>query len=223
VASAPGALRASYHLSSASRQDSGPSFPLPIAAVVDDLAYMSAVLADAFLARSRYYLGLEYPGKIRLALTEMPVERLWERANAASNSPANLLLHLAGNVRQWIVSGVGGAPDTRMRDAEFAAREGAALGELLASLDAACADAVAVLNRLDAAALEETRIIQGRRTTVFAAIYHVVEHFSGHTGQLILMAKAAAPAGRIRFYDDTGGLARPLFLPAGMSDAPEMP
>jgi hypothetical protein len=68
----------------------------------------------------------------------------------------------------------------------------------------------------------ETRTIQGRRTTVFAAVYHVVEHFAGHTGQLILLAKAAAPAGSIRFYDDTGGLARPLFLPDGMSDAPDV-
>ena len=51
-----------------------------------------------------------------------------------------------------------------------------------------------------------------------AAVYHVVEHFAGHTGQLILLAKAAAPEGAVRFYDDTGGLARPLFLPEGGSD-----
>jgi uncharacterized damage-inducible protein DinB len=184
---------------------------------------MTSVLVASFLERSRYYLGLEYPGKIRLALSAMPAEQLWHRANAASNSPANLVLHLSGNVRQWIVSGVGGAPDVRARDAEFAAREGAGLEALLTTLESACADAVAVLGHLDAAALTETRTIQGRRTTVFAAIYHVVEHFSGHTGQLILLAKAAAPAGSIRFYDDTGGLARPLFLPEGMSDAPDVP
>ncbi|MBI3792032.1 MAG: hypothetical protein HY275_14300 [Gemmatimonadetes bacterium] len=63
-------------------------------------------------------------------------------------------------------------------------------------------------------------MIQGRTTNVFSAIYHVVEHFSGHTGQLILMAKAAAPAGAVKFYEDAGGLARPLFLPAGMTDEP---
>ncbi|MBK7907581.1 MAG: DUF664 domain-containing protein [Gemmatimonadetes bacterium] len=177
-------------------------------------------LASTFLERSRYYLGREYPGKIRLALSAMPADLLWQRANASSNSAGNLVLHLAGNVRQWIVSGVGGAPDVRQRDAEFAARDGAGLDALLATLDAACADAVAVFDRLDAGALGESRVIQGRTTTVFAAIYHVVEHFSGHTGQLILMAKAAAPDGAVRFYDDTGGLARPLFLPAGMTDAP---
>lgn len=181
---------------------------------------MSLDLATAFLERSRYYLGLEYPGKIRLALTALPAERLWHRANASSNSAGNLVLHLAGNVRQWIVSGVGGAPDARHRDAEFAARDGAPLADLLATLESACADAAEVLSRLDAVALTESRLIQGRRTHVFAAIYHVVEHFSMHTGQLILMAKAWAPEGTIRFYDDTGGLARPLFLPTGMTDEP---
>lgn len=181
---------------------------------------MPTDLASSFLERSRYYLGVEYPGKIRLALTAMPADALWRRANASSNSAGNLVLHLAGNVRQWIVSGVGGAPDVRERDAEFAARDGAGLDRLLATLDASCADAVAVFDRLDAGKLAESRMIQGRKTTVFAAIYHVVEHFSGHTGQLILMAKAAAPEGAVRFYDDTGGLARPLFLPEGASDAP---
>ncbi len=179
---------------------------------------MSPDLATRFLDRSRYYLGLEYPGKIRLALTPMPADQLWHRANDDSNSAGNLVLHLAGNVRQWIVSGVGGATDHRNRDAEFSARDGAPLADLLAVLDAACADAVAVLARLDAAALQETRLIQGRTTNVMSAIYHVVEHFAGHTGQLILLAKAASPSGSIRFYDDRGGLAKPLFLPEGVSD-----
>jgi uncharacterized damage-inducible protein DinB len=181
---------------------------------------MTLDLASAFLERSRYYLGVEYPGKIRLALTAMPPGHLWHRAHRSSNSAGNLVLHLAGNVRQWIVSGVGGAPDVRDRDAEFAARDGAGLGELLTTLESACADAVAVLARLDAATLAESRVIQGRQTTVFAAVYHVVEHFSGHTGQLILMAKDASSPGAVRFYDDAGGLARPLFLPPGMTDAP---
>lgn len=177
--------------------------------------------ATAFLERSLYYLGHEYPGKIRLALTAMPAERLWERANVDSNSAGNLLLHLTGNVRQWIISGLGGASDVRLRDAEFSATEGARLETLLERLEATCAEAVTVLRGLDAGALMETRTIQGRRTTVLAAVYHVVEHFAGHAGQLILLAKAAAPVGSIRFYDDSDGLARPLFLPDGMSDAPE--
>ncbi len=181
------------------------------------LSPMTFDLATRFLERSRHYLGIEYPSKIRLALQAIPPEQLWWRANASSNSAGNLVLHLSGNVRQWIVSGVGGAGDVRARDAEFATRDGAPLPELLAMLDAACTDATDVLTRLDAASLAESRLIQGRETTVFSAIYHVVEHFAGHTGQIILLAKAFTPEA-VRFYDDTGGFAKPLFLPDNRSD-----
>ena len=178
---------------------------------------MSFDLSLRFLERSRHYLGVEYPAKIRAAALTVPADRIWWRANATSNSVGNLLLHLTRNVRQWIVSGVGGAPDVRHRDEEFAARGGADINALLDGLDAALRDVVAALDTLDANTLGESRTIQGRETTVFAAIYHVVEHFSGHTGQLILMAKSFSE-GAVRFYEDTGGLARPLFLPSGAND-----
>ncbi len=184
---------------------------------VCNFPHMSFDLATRFLERSRHYLGIEYPAKIRLALQAMPPGQLWWRANASSNSAGNLVLHLAGNVRQWIVSGVGGAPDVRARDAEFATRDGAPLPALLALLDAACTEATAVLRGLDASSLAESRMIQGRETTVFSAVYHVVEHFAGHTGQIILLAKSFAPDA-VRFYDDGGGLAKPLFMPHGATD-----
>jgi uncharacterized damage-inducible protein DinB len=174
-------------------------------------------LATRFLERSRHYLCAEYPAKITAALRTMPADRLWWRANEQSNSAGNLVLHLSGNVRQWIVSGVGGAPDARDRDAEFAAREGPSLDALIAQLQAACTDVESVLTTLSPESLGEPRTIQGRDTTVFAAIYHVVEHFAGHTGQIILLAKSFSP-GAVRFYDDTGGLARPLFMPNAVGD-----
>jgi uncharacterized damage-inducible protein DinB len=170
-----------------------------------------------FLERSRYYLGVEYPAKIRSAVLALPADRLWWRANPESNSVGNLVLHLAGNVRQWVVSGVGGAPDSRDRPAEFAAEGGPDASALLEHLEKALSEVDAVLARTSPDALGESRMIQGRETTVFAAIYHVVEHFAGHTGQIILMAKMHAP-GSIRFYDDAGGLARPTFLGDGRSD-----
>ncbi len=184
---------------------------------------MSAELAPHFIERSRYYLGVEYPAKIRAAVLTIPAERLWWRPNDSANSAGNLLLHLAGNVRQWIVSGVGGAPDIRQRDTEFAATSssGHTRDELLDDLDGACGEAVAVLSNLNEHTLAEARTIQGRKTTVFAAVYHVVEHFSGHAGQLILIAKWLTPAS-VRFYDDRDGLARPLFLDGG-SDTTPMP
>ncbi|MCL6650392.1 MAG: DUF1572 domain-containing protein [Chloroflexi bacterium] len=168
-------------------------------------------IAATFLARSRYYLCTEYPAKIRAAVTVLPPERLWWRPHEQANSVGNLLLHLAGNVRQWIVAGVGGHPDVRRRDLEFAARGGAEAEEMLAGLEATIREADSVIVQLLPSELLQRRVIQGRDLTVLEAIYHVVEHFSGHTGQIVWIAKMFAPE-KIRFYDDSEGVAKPTFL-----------
>jgi uncharacterized damage-inducible protein DinB len=171
-------------------------------------------LAGEFLARSRYYLDVEYPTKIRRCLDALPADAVWRRTDEGSNSIGNLLLHLAGNVRQWIVSSVGGAPDIRFRSAEFAALDGADATALFAELRTTLDEAVAVIASLTPEQLLERRTIQGRELSVLDAIYHVVEHFALHTGQIILLTKAAAP-GRIRFYEDAGGLAIPRWREGG--------
>ena len=167
-------------------------------------------IAREFLDRSRQYLGREYPAKIQRCLDVLPAEALWRRDDASENSVGNLLLHLSGNIRQWIVSGVGGAPDARQRSAEFEARDGRAAAELMAALLDTVRDADAVLASLDERSLGERRQIQGRDVNVLDAVYHVVEHFSMHTGQIILLTKRYAP-GRVQFYEDAGGLALPRF------------
>lgn len=167
-------------------------------------------IAETFLARARHYLADEYPAKLRLAVAPLPPDALWWRANDSSNSIGNLLLHLTGNVRQWIVSGVGGAPDTRYRSAEFEARDGASAADLLAVLTATLGAADGVLGRLTPEQLLTRRTIQARDVSVLDAVFHVVEHFGMHTGQIILLAKLHAP-GAIRFYEDAGGLARPIW------------
>jgi len=159
-----------------------------------------------FLDESRRYLAREYAVKIRLCLTELGDDDLWWRPNDQSNSIGNLLLHLAGNVRQWIVSGVGGAPDTRHRQAEFDERGPMPRRELLRRFDAAVAEADGVLRELDPRVLVESRRIQGRDTNVLKAVYHVVEHFGMHTGQIVYLTKLRT--GRdLGFYRDAGGLA----------------
>jgi uncharacterized damage-inducible protein DinB len=173
-------------------------------------------ITTPFLERSRHYLAFEYPTKIRHCLNVLPPSALWRRADADSNSIGNLLLHLAGNVRQWIVSAVGGAPDARHRSAEFTAREGASADELFATLRAAIDEADAVIAALTPAALLERRAVQGRDVSVLDAVYHVVEHFALHTGQIILLTKLHAP-GRIHFYEDAGGLAIPRWRDSGIS------
>ena len=167
-------------------------------------------IATEFIAHSRRYLASAYPTKIQRCLDVLPGDAIWRRDDDASNSIGNLLLHLSGNIRQWIVSGVGGAPDARDRGAEFAARDAEDGGALMERLLATVREADAVLASLDAGRLTERRTIQGRDVNVLDAVYHVVEHFSMHTGQIILLAKRLAP-GRVQFYEDAGGLARPRF------------
>jgi uncharacterized damage-inducible protein DinB len=167
-------------------------------------------IAREFIDRSRHFLVREYPAKIQRCLDVLPADALWRRDDASENSVGNLLRHLSGNVRQWIVSGIGGAPDARERSAEFAAREGGTAATLMADLVETLCQADAVLASLDARSLGEQRHIQGRDLSVLDAVYHVVEHFSMHTGQIILLTKRYAP-GRIQFYEDAGGLAMPRF------------
>lgn len=173
--------------------------------------------AEQFLIRTRYYLGVEYPAKIRQALYALPPDKLWWRPNESTNSAANLVLHLSGNVRQWIISGVGGAPDVRERDSEFSARSGSSAGQLVEVLEHTLSEVDAVLARVTPEQLNESRSIQGRSTNVLSALYHVTEHFSTHTGQIIWIAKMFAPDGMLRFYDDARNAA-PLFLENGRSD-----
>jgi uncharacterized damage-inducible protein DinB len=165
-----------------------------------------AEFGKAFLDESRRYLAREYAVKIRLCLEGLSDEDLWWRPNDRSNSIGNLLLHLAGNVRQWIVSGVGGAPGARDRQAEFDERGPMPRAELLRRFEAAVTEADAVLRDLDPAVLSHSRRIQGRDTSVFKAVYHVVEHFGMHAGQILYVAKLRT--GRdLAFYRDAGGLA----------------
>jgi uncharacterized damage-inducible protein DinB len=165
---------------------------------------------EIFLERSRYYLSKEYLAKIRQCVAVLPEGAVWKRANESSNSIANLLLHLAGNIRQWIVGGVGGKEVARDRASEFSAQNGASANELFGELEQALKEVDGILASLDPSELTRERKIQGRNTTVLSAIYHVVEHFAMHTGQIVLMTKAAAPDA-IHFYDDSRPTARPLW------------
>lgn len=144
----------------------------------------------AFLDRARRHLRDDYLPRLVIAVDSLGDEGIWRRANAHSNSAANLCLHLAGNARQWIVAGVGGAPDTRQRQEEFDATGGLSAAELVARTRLAFDDIDTALARVTPAMLGDHRHIQGHDTTVFAAIFHVCEHVAMHVGQVILLAKA---------------------------------
>ena len=127
--------------------------------------------------------------RIETCLTELPPHSLWARDSENENAVGNLLLHLEGNVRQWILSGIGAGPDERDRPGEFSARAGASASVLLAKLRGTVGEALALIRSLPHRRLTEEVSIQGYDTTVLSAIFHVVEHFSGHTYQIILLTK----------------------------------
>lgn len=157
----------------------------------------------AFLRASRHFLRGEYVPKIGRCLDRLDETDVWWRPNQDSNSVGNLLLHLAGNTRQWIVSGIGGAEDVRRRPREFA-RDGGDPGELFDALRGTVEEACEVLRAVEPADLEATRTIQGRDVTVLEAVYHVVEHFSMHTGQIVYVTKLRTGSD-LRFYRVSDG------------------
>jgi uncharacterized damage-inducible protein DinB len=127
--------------------------------------------------------------RITACVRALSPEQVWWRANPASNSVGNLALHLEGNVRQWIVSGLGGMPDRRQRDKEFSELGPIPRRTLLARLRKAVSEADRVMRKLDAEALARTYSIQGFRVTGVQAVFHVAEHFSQHAAQIILLTK----------------------------------
>ncbi len=168
------------------------------------------MVAELFISRSRYWLTKEYPIKLRHCVDALPTAETWSRPNESSNSVGNLLVHLAGNVTEWILGGVGGRTISRNRAGEFAQEEGRDASRLLRDLEAVLAKSDSVLAGIAPEDLGRSIVIQARETTILGAVYHVVEHFAMHTGQIVLLTKIYAPD-KIHFYEDAGGLAQPIW------------
>jgi uncharacterized damage-inducible protein DinB len=128
-------------------------------------------------------------GRIQDCLGRLTPEQIWTRNSANENAVGNLVLHLSGNVRQWIGSGVAGLADHRERDAEFDARGGKEPAELSELLNTTVAEVTAIVRAVPAARLTERITPQGHDVTVLEAVAHVVEHFAMHTGQIIFLTK----------------------------------
>ena len=157
-------------------------------------------ISRAFLARASEFLLGDYLPKIERCLEKLTDDQIWWRANEESNSIGNLILHLCGNARQWIICGVGGQPDNRNRDAEFEQRDVIARDELVALLRSTLSEVHTTLQALDPAIVLERRKIQGNDVEILEAIFHVTEHFSMHAGQIFLLTKLLT-ATDLRFYD----------------------
>jgi uncharacterized damage-inducible protein DinB len=116
-------------------------------------------------------------------------EQVWQRQGDYENAVGNLVLHLCGNARQWIMHGVGGAPDVRVRDAEFSATAGMSGAELIALFESTMAEAREVIVAVSAQRIVERIVPQGRDVSVMEAICQVVGHVQQHVGQIILATK----------------------------------
>ena len=128
-------------------------------------------------------------GKIRHCVDQLSDEQLWWRPAESMNSIGNLVLHLAGNLRQWIVSGVGGETDTRERGGEFAERGPISRDELLGLLDRTVDASREALNGITADGLLRPLRIQGFRLTALGAIFDSIPHFGGHTQEIVNLTR----------------------------------
>ncbi|MBV9182209.1 MAG: DUF1572 family protein [Acidobacteria bacterium] len=154
---------------------------------------------ELFLAFSRRKLLEQYWPRLRACVELLSDEQLWWRPNDASNSIGNLMLHLNGNVRQWLVASFNRLTDTRDRPAEFKALTGAGGSQLLAQLGKTMEEADEVLARLEESDLTTIFKIQGYDVSGLEAIYQVVEHFGLHYGQIVYITKMLH-GGDLGFY-----------------------
>ena len=146
--------------------------------------------ADLFLAFSRNKLIEQYWPRLRKAVEPLSLEQVWWRPNAASNSIGNLILHLNGNVWQWMVASFRVLEDKRNRPAEFSATGDLTSADLLARLGETMEESANVLARLTPENLLATYRIQGYTVSGLAAVYQVVEHFGLHYGQIVYITKS---------------------------------
>jgi uncharacterized damage-inducible protein DinB len=147
-------------------------------------------LAQALIDESdRRMFGECWP-RIKQCLAELTEDDIWFRPNEASNSVGNIVLHLCGNVGQYVLFALGGRPDRRKRAEEFSSRGPIPKAELIAKLDATLTEAREIIRGFDHAKLTEFRRVQGSDERAVAVIIHVVEHFSYHTGQIAYFVKA---------------------------------
>jgi hypothetical protein len=149
----------------------------------------TANLTTEFLEFSRWKLLEQYWPRLRTCVESLKDEQVWWRPNDVSNSIGNLILHLNGNVSQWLVAPFDHDEDTRNRPAEFAQRERIPKAELLQRLGSTLDRVARILPGISESELLATYEIQGYTVTGLHAVYQVIEHFGLHYGQILYVTK----------------------------------
>ncbi len=156
---------------------------------------------EEFTSNSLYRID-ESVRMLSICMERLDSRSFWARPNPASNSIGNLLLHLSGNMRQYVISGLGGAPDTRVRDAEFAQTSGKDPGVVWEHFLGTVAEAREVIQKATETDLLSKKWVQGFHLSGLGMVLHAVEHLSYHTGQIAWAVKAAQGTD-LGFYDGT--------------------
>jgi uncharacterized damage-inducible protein DinB len=145
---------------------------------------VESLFLNAAVARLR-----QYSDQIEVCLDKLSDDQIWARGHESENAVGNLVLHLVGNVRQWMVAGLSGKPDIRVRDHEFSTQGGITGAELATRLRETIDEATGVISGLTTEQLIHVYEIQNRKATGVEAVLSVVAHFAQHNGQIIFATK----------------------------------
>jgi uncharacterized damage-inducible protein DinB len=149
---------------------------------------MQNSIASEFISQAVFRMQENTP-RIEKCLQLLSEEDVWKKPNEAGNSIGNLILHLCGNITQYIISSLGNKEDNRVRDEEFSVKGGYTKEQLFKKLTATVAEAVGIIQSLDENELMHIRSVQGFQLSAIGSILHVAEHYSYHTGQIALITK----------------------------------
>lgn len=149
---------------------------------------MTGEFLQEFISAATNYID-ENTVKLDVCLNELDEADVWRRPNIHSNSVGNLMLHLSGNIRQWVISSLGNMEDTRQRDSEFAAESGYSKAALREKLFSTVEEAKKIINKMTPEEILKKRKVQGYSNSGISIILHVTEHYSYHTGQIIFWTK----------------------------------
>ena len=149
---------------------------------------MNTELSTLFISHSVSKLK-QMTSAIELCFSKLSEEQIWQRNSENENALGNLILHLCGNMQQWIGAGFGGEKDIRVREAEFSARGNVDKAALLQLLDKTVNHNLAVIESVTPERLIERITPQDRTVSILEAIYQVVGHFQQHTGQIMFATK----------------------------------
>ncbi len=149
----------------------------------------SSTLTNTFIVEIKRRLFGESIPRLKKCLDKLSDEQIWYRPNNSSNSVGNLVLHLHGNVRQWVVAGLAKNPDVRERQKEFDEKGPVPRAQMIGDMDQLMLEVDQILNKVSTKDLLEVRDVQGFKESGLSILVHITEHFSYHVGQMTYIVK----------------------------------